>query len=118
MAINQLEAGFPGKRTERAGIQMEPLPLGHELTETQAWALETTISQVTGLTIRNAIAGDFTPQNVRGVISQLSNPRFRFLDQIPEARDVLLAAINDPRIPEQVRIQWSEALEEAMNIPH
>ncbi len=110
-AIKELEQGM------KQSLPGEPLPLGYQLTPGQTSAMQVTVRQIIDNTIRTQInkGADF---NVTSVVNQLSNPRFRFLDQVPDALKAITTAINDPRISPDIRQQLNQALTKAMNLPH
>lgn len=82
--IRELEAGFKNY----GGM---PLPNSYKLTQNQLNALSENLKQTLIKTIPNA-------SNNQSIINQLSNPRWRFIDQIPGGREAINSAIKDTRI--------------------
>lgn len=84
--VRELERGFkniPGK----------PLPDNHMLTGFQRNALQENIRRVIKKTIPAVKRKMSNGSSNQSLVNQMSNPRFRFLDQVPAAKEALIKAL-------------------------
>jgi len=83
-AVRELEAGL------KPHLLGPALPVTHKLTDEQRDGLMENVRRVI---VRTIAAAAKNPRHRRAVENQLRQPRFRFLEQIPEARVALETAL-------------------------
>lgn len=88
-AVRQLETGMMNS-IGRAGRNGPALPKGHILTEFQKRGLEENIRNVINRTIPAVKSGQNSTAALR---NQMQNVRFRYIDQVPEAKAALESAL-------------------------
>ena len=99
-AVRQLEGGFKPHLMDRT-----KLPATHRLTRFQQRGLADNVDAVINVVKRGVASGRKTADIGRTLAGQLGNPRFRFLDQIPHAKQRLLQTILNLFDPDdQIRI--------------
>ncbi|MBV7338336.1 toxin [Chloroflexi bacterium TSY] len=87
-AVRQLEGGFKSHLKDRP-----TLPLTHKLTELQQRGLKENIRNVLKVVDKRLGKGENASDVAKTLKTQLKNPRFRFLDQVPDAKQALLDSV-------------------------
>jgi hypothetical protein len=87
--VRQLEGGLKPNLKDRP-----LLPPDHVLTDFQKQALRENVRGVINNTVDSIRKGQ-TRAGTNPLATQMSNPRFRFLDQVPDAKQAFLEAIKD-----------------------